>query len=73
MAKRGVRGYNARDLRKHVDEFGNISVDVEIGREGVADGPRCTGANSDPSSVASFLHALADDVMAAGTQQENEA
>jgi hypothetical protein len=58
----------SRDLRPHVDRFGNISVTVEIGGgPGTADTEkRGTGASNKPAAVAAFLRQLADDVEAAG-------
>lgn len=52
-----------RDLAEHVDRFGCISVDVEIGGgPGAAGEKRSTGASSTPAAVARFLRELADDV-----------
>jgi hypothetical protein len=56
-----------RDLRGHVDRFGNISVAVEIGGgPGARPDKRPTGANATPATVARFLRDLADDVERAG-------
>lgn len=49
-----------RDLARHVDQFGNISVQVEVGGGSVP--TRATGANASPASAAGFLRDLADDV-----------
>lgn len=49
-----------RDLARHVDQFGNISVQVEVGGGPVP--TRATGANASPASAAGFLRDLADDV-----------
>jgi hypothetical protein len=59
-------GYT-RDLAEHVDRFGNIGVDVEIGGgPGTAGQTRTTGASARPAMVARFLRELADDVERAG-------
>lgn len=56
-----------RDLREHVDRFGNISVHAEIGGgPGAAAETRPTGANATPATAARFLRDLADDVERAG-------
>jgi hypothetical protein len=55
-----------RDLTEHVDRFGNINVDVTIGGPASTAGPRTTGANATPATVAGFLRDLADDVQRAG-------
>jgi hypothetical protein len=55
-------GYT-RDLREHVDRFGNIAVHVEIGGgPGTGGETRSTGASASPATVARFLSELADDV-----------
>jgi hypothetical protein len=52
-----------RDLAEHVDQFGNIAVDVQVGGgPGAAAQARATGANAPPATVARFLRELADDV-----------
>jgi hypothetical protein len=64
-----------RDLSPYIDQFGNISVEVEIGR-----GPgtrangdtRSTGASAPPATVANFLRELADDVEAAASSQNRK-
>jgi hypothetical protein len=59
-------GY-ARDLREHVDRYGNISVSVEIGGgPGAVPQTRATGSNAVPVMVARFLRELAADVERAG-------
>jgi hypothetical protein len=50
-----------RDLRRCLDKFGHISVDVEIGG-GPGAGRHSTGASAKPATVARFLRELADDV-----------
>jgi hypothetical protein len=59
-----------RDLSPHVDRFGNIAVDVQIGGGPGCDGePHETGASAKPATVARFLRELADDVERAGEGQ----
>jgi hypothetical protein len=59
-------GYT-RDLHEHVDQFGNIAVDVEIGGgPGAWPEKRATGASASPAMVARFLRDLADDLARAG-------
>jgi hypothetical protein len=55
-----------RDLTGHVDRFGNISVEVEIGGGPGTGGHRITGASATPATIARFLRELADDVERAG-------
>lgn len=50
-----------RDLRPSVDRFGNISVEVRIGRGPQAEETE-TGASARPSAVARFLRDPADDI-----------
>ena len=58
-------GFTPRDLREHVDKFGNIEVSVVVGGgPGVPE--RMTGANHTPAAVADFLRRLADEVEEAG-------
>lgn len=65
-----------RDLRSCVDKFGNISVDVTIGRGPGAGEERSTGASAPPVMVAAFLRDLADDVertsLTAGEERDGE-
>jgi hypothetical protein len=52
-----------RDLAEHLDRFGNIKVQVEIGGgPGTTAEPRETGASAPPPTVARFLRELADDI-----------
>jgi hypothetical protein len=55
-----------RDLSGHLDQFGNIAVDVTIGGgPGVTLPPASTGASATPAMVAAFLRDLAADVQRA--------
>ena len=52
---------SGRDLRKCVDRFGNISVDVTIG-SGPGAEEWTTGGSAGPATIAGFLRDLADDM-----------